>query len=363
MTSASTAPESKRMVNAETVAAAAVAVAQRGALINVTSVRQQIGSGSNETVAKYLKLWAGQNMPLLAGKSLLPTWTARELEGMEAFRRVMRLEAAASFDGERAAMEEKVTEAGAEVEAAKTETAQAQRERAQALERLAGLETGMAALRQNLEAGNRERLSLLAQNEAQQAAAAETARQYEITNTDLRQQMAHAVERFAGMEKHLLLETDRARTETTSIREKLEGELAHATAIRARDVAEIERLRRLREETTDRLTTLEAELTQERATRADVERRLATAEGQADANATKLGELITTVTTLSSSHEAVLHRAMAAEAALQALAPIAGSLVELAEALSRPEAKPAPDALVALGVAAAAVRARLAGAG
>ena len=306
-------PERKRYVDGDSVGAAAVAVAESGRLISVTAVRNELGNGSNETVAKYLRPWAEKHMPVLAGRATAPNWSARELEGINVFREVMRAEAAHSFAEERAAWEEKLRAAAAEVGEAKAAVARAERAQEQAQERAAGLETGLTALKESLEAGARDREGLLQQINALQAAGAETARQYEQTVSDLRKQVTDAVDRYAGMEKHMLLQIDRARTERDEIRAKAADDARMAEARRVRDSGEIERLRVAREEASDKANRLEVELQQAATGRADAERRLAVAEEQAATVAPQIAELARQVTTMAAQNEALSARTLAAE--------------------------------------------------
>lgn len=286
-------------VDSDAVGAAAVAIAGRGGLISVVAVRQEIGKGSNETVAKYLRPWAEKHMPLLAGRATAPNWTARELEGMSVFRELMRAEAAHSFAEERDGWTVKLRAAGAEVAEAKAAVGQAVRTQEQAQERAAGLEAGLAALKESLEVGARDREGLLQQIQALQTSMAEASRQYEQTVSDLRQQVADAVARYAGMEKHMLMQIDLARTERDKAKAKFDDDARMADARRVRHSSEIERLRTAREEESKRATRLEAELKHATAGRAEAERRLSVADQQFATLMPHVADLATQVATLS----------------------------------------------------------------
>lgn len=357
MTSAASAtPEEprKRFVDAEAVGAAAVALAERGALISVTAVRNELGNGSNETVAKYLRLWAAKNMPLLANKATAPNWTARELEGMSMFRELMRAEAAHSFAEERAGWEERLRLAAGEVATAKAACARAEQAQAQAQERAAGLEAGLAALQESLAAGVRDREALQQQINALQTVNAEAARQYEQTVGDLRRQVGDAVTRYEGMEKHMLLQIDRARQDRDDAKAKAADDQRMADARRVRDSNEIERLRTAGEEARDRATRLEAELQQALANRSEVERRLSVAEGQVDLLTRKTEGLATTQGELQGRLLAAEQREAGLLAERSRLAGAAATLVTVAGKVS--EAPKDAGGLARLGRAAAALQ-------
>ena len=344
-------PGALQRLDAEAVATAALVVAGRGELISTTTVHRELGRGSLSTVGKHLKAWAGINMPLLAGKATAPKWTARELEGMNLLRRVFREEATAALAEARRAADDAVAAAKAETEAAREETRLAVAARERADERAKGLEAGMVGLRDQLLAGGRDRDALNDQIVRLQAANAETSAQYERTLSALRKQVDDAVTRYAGMERHMLLEIDRARTEVMQVRERLEGELALISARANRDAAELERVRRLRDEATAKVARLEVELTQAVAGRGEAERRLGVTEAQVTLLAQQTTALATAQNELSTRLVASQQQVETVSVARQRLLSAAAGVLDAVAATPATFVAPAATDTARLGKA------------
>jgi len=321
-------------LGAEAVATAALTLAARGQLPSATAVQRELGRGSMVTVTKHLKAWAAANMPVMAGKATAPKWTARELEGMALVRKVFREEAAAALAEERAEAAEEVRVAR-ETGAVATEQAKhADTARQRAEERAAGLETGMAALQEQLAAGARDREALNDQIVRLQATNAEQSKQYDQTVTDLRTQVSDAVARYDGMEKHMLTQIDLARTERDQIKARFEDDLHMANARQVRDSNQIETLRRANEELQGTITRLELELKDASTGRDNAERRLSVAEGQ-------VTTLIERTDRLAMAQAGLSEQLMAAQRHAETTGREHQRLLRAAEALA--EAVPAPE--------------------
>lgn len=273
MTATHPAPERAGRLDAEAVATAAITVAGRGQLVSATAVQRELGRGSMVTVAKHLKAWAGNAMPLLANKVTAPKWTARELEGMSLLRKVFREEAAAALAERRAAADE-------EVQTAKATAATATERAKQAEDRASGLETSIAALTEQLTAANRAGEERDAQIARLQATNAEQSRQYDKTVDELRQQAADAVVRYDGMEKHMLRQIDHSRTEHAAAMKRMDEDLTLTNARFQRVNTDLDRVRGERDRLEARAAKAEAELAEAVVGRASAERRLSVAEGQ-----------------------------------------------------------------------------------
>lgn len=314
-------PASERngRLDAATVAAAALAVANRGELISATSVQRELGRGSMTTVAKHVKAWASQNMPVLAGKVSAPRWTVRETEAMAALRRIFREEAAQSLAEERIRAKEEGELARQQVATAQEQVRLADNLRERADERAKGLEAGMAGLNEQLAAAAKDREAQAAQIERLQATQTEAARQYEQTVNDLRKQVEDAVVRYAGMERHMLIEIDRARTDRDKAKTRFDDDLRLVEARLVRAQIDLDRVRSEREAADNRATKAEAELQQSTAARGDAERRLSVAEGQVATLVDKTGALAESQHQLATQLAAAQQEAAAVEKARERL--------------------------------------------
>lgn len=349
--------ETPSRLDFEAVATAATTIAARGQLVTATGVMRELGRGSSTTVAKYLKAWAGSAMPLLAGKVTAPRWTAKELEGIEMLRRLFREEAAQALAGERAKTAEEIEIAKRAVADARAGRAQAEAQRDLATKRSDGLDAGLIALQEQLATAARDREALNAQIERLQAANTEQARQYEQTVKDLRQQVEGAVTRYAGMERHMLLEIDRARTERDQTKARYDDEFRMVNARVVRAQQDLDRVRLERETADARATAAEVELQQAHAGRTDAEQRLTIAEGQ-------VATLIERTGTLASTQSEMGTRLLGAQDRSEILTKEHERLVALATAMVDAAAKaaenpPPKDAMPRLTKAASVLRAAL----
>lgn len=350
MTDALLAPERQR-IDADAVAAAALTLAARGQLISATAVHRELGRGSLVTVTKHLKAWAGEAMPLLAGKVTAPRWTARELEGMALLRRVFREEAAQALaeDRSRAKAEVETAQTAAATASAQAQAADAARLRAE--ERADGLQSGLNSLNEQLATAARDRESLNAQIERLQAANTEAAKQYEQTVGDLRQQIADAITRYRDMEKHMLVEIDRARVERDRLKSKFEDDLRLANARSARDATELDRVRKLRDEAENNGKRLELALEQATTGRVDAERRLQIAEGQVQTLIQKTGELATAQGELGTRLLAAQQRSETLGDQHQQLRTAAAALAKAASGMAKEPPDPPLQRLLAAAAA------------